>query len=206
MKNNTKKKIMDTATLLFASQGFKGTTMRELTQAVDLSRVAIGYYFGNKELLYQNILREHFIPALEILQAVDLKSEQTSYGRIMLYAKIIAGIKRQYPFFLPLWQNEIIHPSVYGESTVKPYTSQLYQSILAALYDGITSGEFTADIEPYNITSLLVEMLHSHSLIPLVTDNTSLVHKPCEKYIRFFLRGIMKRYPENAVISEDGHF
>ena len=190
MKSNTKKKIMDTATLLFASQGFKGTTMQELTQTADLSRAAFGYYFANRQSLYQAILEEHFIPARATLQAIECAADQTAGAgsRIMLYAKAVATIMRQQPFFLPLWQSEIIHPSAHGESTVMPYTSQLYQSILSALYGGISSGEFTAAIEPYQTASLLVEMLHSHFLAPLARIPSD--KDTCMEHIRFLLLGM----------------
>lgn len=193
MKNNTKKRIMDTATLLFASQGFKGTTMQELTSSADLSRAAIGYYFDSRAALYEAILKQHFVPAFLTLQSIEpLSAQKTACDRILLYAEAVAALKRRQPFFLPLWQGEIIHPTRYGESTVKLYTHQLYQSLLSALYDGMASGEFVAGIQPYHTASLLVEMLHSHFLIPLTVDSIPLVEDTSTGYIRIFLRGLIK--------------
>jgi TetR/AcrR family transcriptional regulator, cholesterol catabolism regulator len=54
----TPQKILDVAIDLFAAKGFKGTSIRDIAKACDMTISGIYYYFGNKEGLLFAIL-EH---------------------------------------------------------------------------------------------------------------------------------------------------
>ncbi|RKD90652.1 TetR/AcrR family transcriptional regulator [Mangrovibacterium diazotrophicum] len=49
--------IVEKAEELFASQGFSGTSVREIAKAADVNVAMISYYFGSKEQLLMEILR-----------------------------------------------------------------------------------------------------------------------------------------------------
>lgn len=62
MQNNTKfnktteKRIMDTATKLFAQKGFDGASTREICKLAEINISLISYYFGGKKELYHKIV------------------------------------------------------------------------------------------------------------------------------------------------------
>ena len=56
--SDTKKMIIESSIKLFADKGFNGTSMRDIAKAVGITLPTIYYYFGNKEDLYQSVLRE----------------------------------------------------------------------------------------------------------------------------------------------------
>ena len=56
-KSETSQKIVDVAINLFASKGFKGTSIRDIANAADTTVSNIYYYFGNKEGLLFAILK-----------------------------------------------------------------------------------------------------------------------------------------------------
>ncbi len=68
---DTKEQLMKTAIDLFASKGFKGTSIRELAKAVDMSISNIYHYFGSKEGLLLAILDRSSNVILERLQEVS---------------------------------------------------------------------------------------------------------------------------------------
>lgn len=58
METKDKKlRILEEAEQLFASQGFSGTSVREIAKAADVNVAMISYYFGSKEQLLMEIFR-----------------------------------------------------------------------------------------------------------------------------------------------------
>lgn len=53
---NTKKRIMDTATNLFSTHGFVGTSIDDILQAVGITKGAFYHYFNSKDHLCQAVL------------------------------------------------------------------------------------------------------------------------------------------------------
>lgn len=55
--SDTKNKIIEVARLLFASQGFEGTSVRDIAKAAGVNIASLNYHFTNKENLFTEILR-----------------------------------------------------------------------------------------------------------------------------------------------------
>lgn len=53
---NSKTRILEVATALFARKGFDGTSIREICKAADVNLCMISYYWGGKQELYQGII------------------------------------------------------------------------------------------------------------------------------------------------------
>lgn len=66
-QNLTKKKIMNSAILLFASKGFSTTTTREICRHAGVNLSLISYYFGTKDGLYTAIIESIMNYGLEYL-------------------------------------------------------------------------------------------------------------------------------------------
>jgi AcrR family transcriptional regulator len=57
---DTKARIVDTATTLFAKKGFAATGLRELANEADVNLAMINYFFGSKKGLLKDILDTFF--------------------------------------------------------------------------------------------------------------------------------------------------
>lgn len=53
---NSKHRILETATKLFAQKGFDGVSIREICKEADINVCMISYYFGGKKELYDGII------------------------------------------------------------------------------------------------------------------------------------------------------
>lgn len=53
---NSKEKILNAATKLFAHKGFNGVSIREICKEADVNICMISYYFGGKQELYNAII------------------------------------------------------------------------------------------------------------------------------------------------------
>jgi len=58
--DGTRARLLEAAAGLFATQGFHGTTVREIAERAGVNLAAGNYHFGSKRALYLEVLREHF--------------------------------------------------------------------------------------------------------------------------------------------------
>lgn len=58
---DTKNKILEVARVLFADQGFEGTSVREIAKAADVNIASVNYHFTNKENLFSEILNASYL-------------------------------------------------------------------------------------------------------------------------------------------------
>lgn len=56
--DDARTRILETATRLFAEKGFAATSIREISQAAEVTNPTIYYYFGSKAGLFQSILSD----------------------------------------------------------------------------------------------------------------------------------------------------
>jgi AcrR family transcriptional regulator len=56
---STKNKILDAAESLFATQGFNGTSLREITSQAEVNLAAVNYHFGSKKELIKSVMSRY---------------------------------------------------------------------------------------------------------------------------------------------------
>jgi AcrR family transcriptional regulator len=57
---DTRQRVLDAASALFAERGFHGTTARDIAERAGVNLAAAHYHFGSKEGLYLEVLRAQF--------------------------------------------------------------------------------------------------------------------------------------------------
>jgi AcrR family transcriptional regulator len=62
-ERNTRERILDAALTLFASQGFAGTSLRQIAQAVGIKDSAIYAHFESKDDVYRTLFEQIVTPA-----------------------------------------------------------------------------------------------------------------------------------------------
>lgn len=58
----THEKILDSAEKLFAENGFRATTLRQITRSAGVNIAAVNYHFGSKEALYVEVVQRRIRP------------------------------------------------------------------------------------------------------------------------------------------------
>lgn len=64
-RDSTRERILSVATELFAARGFKGVSLRELTNEAGVNLASVGYHFRSKEGLIAAIFDRHCAPMIE---------------------------------------------------------------------------------------------------------------------------------------------
>jgi AcrR family transcriptional regulator len=72
---DTKRRVLDAAEQLFADQGFKATSLRQITSAAGANLAAVNYHFGSKEELMVEVLSRRLEPMnrerLDLLERLE---------------------------------------------------------------------------------------------------------------------------------------
>lgn len=147
MEKDTRHKIIEIATALFATKGFSGVSVREVTKAAEINVSAISYYFASKEGLYEAVLTEQLAPILNALSLVRERSELSPLKRLQLYSEQIAKVHEGRPFLARFMHAEVTNPTGFGGPIIEMHLSQVYEFLIAALQEGIDSGDFRADLD-----------------------------------------------------------
>lgn len=74
----TKQRILETAEVLFAANGYAGTSLRDITQKAGVNVAAVNYHFGSKESLLAALLDRVIFPINK--ERIELLDELEAAG------------------------------------------------------------------------------------------------------------------------------
>ena len=80
-KLETRKKILKAAQEIFIEKGKDGARMQEIADRAEVNKAMLFYYYTNKELLYNEVLKENMMTIFEKIKAIVL-SEQDQHKKI----------------------------------------------------------------------------------------------------------------------------
>jgi AcrR family transcriptional regulator len=77
---DTKQRILDAAEFLFAQNGYRGTSLREITGRAAVNLAAVNYHFGSKKTLVEEVIKRRLLP-LNSVRKKRLEEVQTAADR-----------------------------------------------------------------------------------------------------------------------------
>ena len=93
---NTKQKLLDSARLLFAENGYKGTSVRSINRRLNLADGLLYHYFpGGKKEIFQAIVTRNFLKVAEEIQKKryedlkDIPLEEILEERFLHFTKTV---------------------------------------------------------------------------------------------------------------------
>jgi AcrR family transcriptional regulator len=98
---DTEKKLVEACINLFSSKGFKGTSIRDIAEAMGMSIQNIYHYFGSKEGLRVAILKHSFEPLFDRMKRVsDSEMDPLERFKLLVRTHIIAAEERRKETFI----------------------------------------------------------------------------------------------------------
>ena len=70
----TKERILSEAETLFAQEGYRAVSVREITSAANCNLAAVNYHFGSKQNLYREVFSARWVPRARRVQEYFRKS------------------------------------------------------------------------------------------------------------------------------------
>ncbi|MBW2585303.1 MAG: TetR/AcrR family transcriptional regulator [Deltaproteobacteria bacterium] len=108
LEPNTRERLLETATELFAEKGYAGTSVREIVDQAGVSKPVLYYYFKSKEGLFYAILEWAADIQQKILDEIFSTSGTVLDRFIFFYRRVYEGVQQ--------YQNlhKMIHGLIYG--------------------------------------------------------------------------------------------
>lgn len=135
----SKKKIINAATRVFSEYGYKGTSMRMIAKAADISVGGLYLYFNNKEDLYSRLIKETLNDFSQKVSGA-LKETKTASGAFNLFITLYLNNAREHRGLIIIQGRE--HRFTIGMERKQSFFRQQRGIIEEIIQRGITSGEF----------------------------------------------------------------
>jgi AcrR family transcriptional regulator len=187
---NSRERLLETATGMFAEKGYAGTSVREIVERAGVSKPVLYYYFQSKEGLFLAILGMAEKLQKQLLLEV-LESEGNVLDRLLiLYRRVYAGVDEHRSLY------KMIHGLISGPPQGAPdydfprYHRHMINAICEIYNAGIDSGEvkkIAAEEVAYLVLSLIDFCLHMDEVHPQSSDP-----QRAERLLRMAFKGINK--------------
>ncbi len=157
-----KHNIIKTATHLYATQGFDGTTTIQISKDAEVTEPLIYYHFTGKDEIYISILTSIFDDYFSRLKTLQVKTE-TQFERIenlfRLHFQLIAKMPDEMALVVSNRPAKLNDPeNVYSKNT-QNQKKRLKYYLSNCLKKGIETGEFKK-MPVKEITSILMMMVN----------------------------------------------
>jgi AcrR family transcriptional regulator len=185
--------ILLAAEHLFMDQGFRGISMRQIAEAVGVTKAALYYHFQDKEDLFVAIV-ERYLMAMSTL--IDTAAAGNERCRAQISA-IVLRILTQ-----PVEQRAILRLTSQELSNVSPanrtrfmqmYHELFINRITALLETGMASGELR-EVEPSLATWTLLGMMYPY-FHPSPPPGTSTTGEQIDALLSIFFDGMARHAP-----------
>jgi AcrR family transcriptional regulator len=189
-----RKQLIDTATRLFATKGFSGTTTREIAAAAGVNEAIIFRFFPHKDDLYAAILESKSAEARtdalvdELRTAAAAGEDRRVIGIVVRH--VIEHLQRD-PEFLRL----MLHSALEGHSFAAQYRDRHNEPLRRFLSDFVTQRQRearfrTGDAEALVRAIFAIPVYHGLVETLLPEDRVSSRDDVVEAYITFVLQGL----------------
>ncbi|MDD3094868.1 MAG: TetR/AcrR family transcriptional regulator [Candidatus Neomarinimicrobiota bacterium] len=191
MPETTYNKILDAAVAIFSERGYSGTSMREIAEALNVTKAALYYHFPGKAEIFSACLSrslDQMVADLEKLAAGDLPFREK-------LEQMIAGMynfSSVHPHTFRLFKM-IVSQSFDLENSKRilhNYFNRLQNAVREMVQKGVKNGELRSDIPVDLLASAITGMLH-HTTGPKMKHLTSSRLKTDEhvKYLIQLIQG-----------------
>lgn len=203
MRSEMQWKLIEVATPLFATKGFAGVSVRDVTDAAAMNVSAVSYHFNGKGGLYQAVLEEQFVPIRQALKSAQGEDLTSPIERLSFYAEQIFHIHAARPFLVRFMIAEVNNPTDHGGEVIEKHISQVYRFVLDTLQEGIDEGSLRSKVDITYAAIAFVGILNFYFISkPLVSKLTPLPSGINSEYakqaLQIYLYGIAHNRTEDV--------
>lgn len=160
--------ILIAAQNLFVEKGYHAISMREIADAVGMTKAALYYHFRDKEQLFVAILEDVLSELSALIEACRL-AEGSHRGQIEAIVRQIMLLPAERRASLRLASQELSNlDAATRRSFIEQYHAQFIDRITSILAAGVTCGEFRT-LDPRIATWALLGMLYPYFHVTPVT-------------------------------------
>jgi AcrR family transcriptional regulator len=190
-KNHIKDLLLLTAEVMFAENGYEGTTVRDIAAKAEINPALIYYHFESKEHLYKSIFELRLRLLNDSLRALPLDPVASSFERLNAYVSTyIAGIRDNFYFYRILnselfsFRNHFFKMTILDNVTI---ISKIFREVIT---QGIARKEFRnvdADLFLMTLFHLLHQIIGRSSLASELLNLEEIAEEKITRRIREYI-------------------
>lgn len=188
-----RERILNEAEKLFIRLGYHGLSMRQIAEAVGVSKAALYYHFQDKEQLFLAMLEANLAQVAEVIREATTRAD---HSRLQIYA-LVSGI-----LSLPTEQRAVIRLASQEMASLnrpareqfhREYEEKFIAPIAAILEGGSRRGELRP-LDPYITTWALLGMMYPY-FYPAHTGDVPPPAEVIDLIVSLFLDGAARQDP-----------
>jgi AcrR family transcriptional regulator len=189
-ETGVREEILKTAMRMFIEQGYHGLAMRQISEAVGVSKAALYYYFKDKEELFLAIL-SNYLDEMEtaiddIRAGTDSRTEQ-----IRKFIELVLGQPAEQRAITRLGSQEMAQLSPASRKSFnKIYYEKFIGKLTAILQEGMERGEFrtlNAEVATWSLLGIMYPYFY-----PNHGGGKPLASETIQEIISIYLEGMTK--------------
>ncbi|KHF39637.1 forespore capture DNA-binding protein RefZ [Halalkalibacter okhensis] len=142
MKETKKDRIIDAAVRLFHTQGFDGTSVRDIASKANVNVALVSYHFGGKKGLYEELMTQFLEGHLQIIKNELEMSLTTTKEQLLSLIKSLLQYQSENHFVARMVHREMTMDSVLVRELMSTYLRKEKHDIEELIRSGIKRGEF----------------------------------------------------------------
>jgi AcrR family transcriptional regulator len=191
-ENDLREQILVTAKTLFIQQGYHGLAMRQISEALNVSKAALYYHFRDKEELFLAIISGNLD---ELERAIDdIQAKQISYSeKIVLFVEYVLKQPAEQRAIIRLASQEMSQLSATSRKKFdKTYHDQFIGKLQAIFQTGIENGEFRP-MDSAVATWALLGIMYPY-FYPAHTGATPVRAETIHQIISIYMNGVIQSH------------
>ncbi len=147
---------MEVAVELFATNGYEGTSIRQLAQQADVNIAMINYYFGSKEKLFETLLEQKATYMRNRIEAVEADKSLTEIEKIDQIIEDYVSRFLSEPKFHRVLQQELLvsQREVLHRNVINLFVKNT-QNVVSIIEKGIRKKQFRKVDPPMVFASII---------------------------------------------------
>jgi AcrR family transcriptional regulator len=187
---NSRERLLETATELFAEKGYAGASVREIVEKAGVSKPVLYYYFKSKEGLFYAILEWAAGVQQNVLNEIFEAPGTVLERFIFLYRRVHAGIQQYKSLYI------MIHGLIYGPPEGVPeydfasFQRCMLDAVKRIYAEGVSSGEIR-DVDAEEVAFLVLGLMDFSLNMDMVLPELADSQRP-ERLLRMAFQGLSK--------------
>ena len=154
--NHKQSAILDAAEKLFASQGFHGTSVRDIAHEADVNIAMISYYFGSKEKLIEAIFLKRIVTWKGVLENILSDESRTYVERFDALVDTYVERIMNNPCFNLMMMRAQIQSDLAVDGLIHENKKEVFLLIQQFILDGQAKGVFEEGIDILMMVNTLI--------------------------------------------------
>lgn len=191
---DTRRKVLDCATAVFARKGYAGASVDELLQATGLSKPTLYYHFGSKEGLFQAILEFAYDESNRRVEAAS-RIPGNCQERLVEIVAALFVFTREYQSMVRLVLGSLFAGSeeIPARAIDEKRRTRNFALFAEIMQEGLQAGEFSSAFSVDELSRGIIGMATHLIRMHLLDGKIRLDRARAHRLVQLFLEGARPR-------------